>query len=218
MPSKARIAARDYMLPEIEKIISSHKSLRKGQRGPDTHRSILRAGVLFLCATWEVYCEDVVREVAKKLLNQFDDPLKLPGDMQNQLKAAVHHESMVKSTPLRLAGTGWRDVYFQEVDSACGRFNTPKSDKLNDLFKKWVGCKNISSYWSLGAPEIDRFVTLRGEIAHKGSEAAVVSREELVHFKAVVSKTINETDDALYGYLRQPSLLGFAPWQKTSKS
>lgn len=141
MPSKARIVARDNMIPEVVKIIEAHRLLRVGNRGRDPHKSILRSSILLLCATWEVYCEAVLEECVEKLVLSKSDPTQLPMDMQNQLKAAVHNENFLKSSPLRLAGDGWRRVYRDEVYSACRRFNTPKSEKLNDLFKKWLGVK-----------------------------------------------------------------------------
>lgn len=217
MPSKARRNARDYMIPEVEKILSAHKELRNGKKGPDSQKSILRSGVLFLCAAWEVYCEDVVKECADKILESVDDPEKLPNDMKAQLKAAVHHANVVESKPLRLAGLGWRTVYREEVESACRRFNTPRSDKLNDLFKKWVGFRDVSSVWSIGSKEIDAFVSVRGEIAHRGSESPPVTQDQLRHFKSIIAKSIIETDDALYEYLKGERLIGFAPWQKTQK-
>ncbi|WP_461478897.1 HEPN domain-containing protein [Pararhodobacter aggregans] len=205
------------MLPEVGRIIEAHVMLRKGCRGPDPHKSILRGSVLMLCAAWEVYCESVLVEAVDKILQKKIDPLELPKDMQGQLRAAVHDQDVFKSQPLKLAGFGWRTVYKDEVASACSRFNTPKSDRLNDLFKKWLGIKEIAKSWSYGAKEIDRFVSLRGEIAHRGGDSESVTREEAIHFKAIVAKSIQETDNAIYEYLKDPALLAAAPWQRTSK-
>lgn len=217
MPSRARTYARDKMLPEVSQIIDGHTRLRRGQRGPDPDKSILRASVLMLCATWELYCESLLKESVDKLLQHFADPTKLPNDMQGQLKAAVHAEHVVKSTPLRLAGFGWRSVYAESVRSACDRFNTPKSENLNDLFKKWIGLKIISDCWTCGKSEIDDFVSLRGEIAHRGSDSKAVSKDECNHYRTVIEKCIRECDDAMYDYLRKPELLANVPWQRTSK-
>jgi len=70
MLSKARIKARDRMLPEIGKLLDAHTELRKGKRGPDNHNSILRSSLLMLCATWELYCENLAFEAAMKLRSQ----------------------------------------------------------------------------------------------------------------------------------------------------
>ena len=217
MPSQARIVARDNMLPEVGRIVEAHTELRKGCRGRDTHISILRGSILLLCATWEVYCESVLEEAVNKILKMKSDPYDLPKDMQSQLIAAVHDPVMIKSQPLKLAGIGWRAVYEQEVSNACARFNTPKSDRLNDLFKKWLGMKVISDCWSCGSQAIDEFVSLRGEIAHRGGDAQRVSRDDVTRLKAMITRSILETDDAIYKYLKSPDLLGVAPWQKTTK-
>jgi hypothetical protein len=217
VPSRAKAYARDKMLPEVSRIIEGHSRLRKGKTGPDPDKSILRASVLMLCATWELYCESLLTESVEKILNHCTDPFALPGDMQAQLRAAVHDENVVKSTPLRLAGVGWRKVYTDSVESACGRFNTPKSENLNDLFKKWIGLKMISDCWTCGKSEIDDFVSLRGEIAHRGSDSKAVTKDECNHYRVVIEKCIRECDDKMYEYLRDSKRLDAAPWQKTSK-
>lgn len=217
MPSKARINARDRMLPEIERIILAHRTLRKGKKGRDDQKSILRSAVLMLCGTWELYCERVVLEAAFKIARCISDHSGLPEAIEMQLKQEVHHEIWQKSDPMRLAGSGWRIEYVKIVNRKCRKLNTPKSANLDDLFKQCLGLKNISKTWGEPSSEIDQFVSLRGEIAHRGSDSAGVSRDEASHYKHLISKVISATDDAIYDHLKKTDLLGKAPWQKTGK-
>lgn len=218
MPSRSRIVARDKMLPEVEMLMDAHSTLRKGKKGPDNHNSVLRSSIVMLCATWELYCESVVAEVAFKILKKIEKVDVLPEAIKKQLIQAVYHENVWKSDPLKLAGTGWKLVHIEIVRMKCRELNTPKSENLDDLFKQCLGFKDISKCWSYGSGEIDKLVRLRGSIAHRGSDAEKVSRETAAHFKSVISKSISETDDALYDYLKLPHFLNAAPWQKTAKS
>jgi len=217
MPSKARINARDRMLPEIDRIIEAHHTLRKGRRGRDDQKSILRSAILMLCGTWELYCESVVLEAAIKIARHLEKPIKLPEEVKLQLKQAVHDVTMVKSDPMRLAGEGWRIEYLKIVRQKCSALNTPKSENLDKLFRQCLGLKDISLAWPVSPDEVNKFIRLRGEIAHRGSDSRAVSREDAKHFRSVISKAISATDDAIYDYLKDPAYIGRAPWQKTSK-
>lgn len=205
------------MLPEVERLVASHKELRKGKKGPDPHNAILKSSVLLLCAIWELYCEAVLEEAVEKLLNSKENVTELPEAIKTQLIQAVYDKNVWKSDPLKLAGFGWRDVHMKIVGDKCAAFNTPKPTPLDDLFKKMLGLKEISKSWSTSNGEIEGFVTLRGEIAHRGTDASSVSREKATHYKAMISKTITETDDAVYDFLKLAENCGKAPWQKTSK-
>ena len=104
MPSRARIRARDQMLPQIDLLLEAHKELRKGKKGPDNHNSIVRSAIVLLCAAWKIYCEAVTREAKLKLLRAVDDVGKLPESVQKQLVQAVHHENVWKFRSLKV---GW---------------------------------------------------------------------------------------------------------------
>ena len=216
MPSQARILARDKMIPEVQRLIESHKELRQGRRGRDPYNAILKSSVVMLSATWELYCEAVLCEAASKIIEHHQGPDTLPEAIKAELKNAVHHTEAVKSEPLKLAGDGWRTVYRDHVSDACARFNTPKTENLDRLFKRYIGLRNLSGKWHHTGVEIDKFVTTRGESAHRGTDAENVSRTDATHFKAMIFRTISDTDDALYEYLKKKQITGRAPWQKTS--
>ncbi|MBF9051293.1 hypothetical protein GTA62_08315 [Roseobacter sp. HKCCD9010] len=205
------------MIPEVGLLIASHTELRRGKKGRDPHNSILKSSVMMLCAIWELYCESVLEEAVAKLLEAKSDPQTLPDAIKGQIKQAVYHENVWKSDPLSLAGFGWRDVHLRIVKERCASFNTPKPKQLDDLFKKMLGLKELSKSWTVQPSEIENFVKLRGEIAHRGTDAANVPRDDAIHYKVMISKTISETDDAIYDFLRAEENTGRAPWQKTSK-
>ena len=217
MPSRARINARDRTLPEVQMLIESHSELRKGKKGPDSHNTLLRSAIVILCASWELYCEQVAVEATFKIMRSLRLVEGLPEAIKKQLMLQVHDENVWKSTPLRLAGNGWKIVHINCVNQKCKDLNTPKAANIDQLFLHSVGLKDVSKSWSHGADEIDRLVRLRGAVAHRGADSDRVTKETVSHFKSVISKSISETDDALYDYLRQPSFVGKAPWQKTKK-
>ena len=108
------------MLPEVSRIIDGHTRRRKGQKGPDPDKSILRASVLMLCATWELYCESLLMESVDKLLQRFSDPSDLPQDMQGQLKAAVHNVGHVVKAQLRAVPVSLEMQRIYDDSLSCG--------------------------------------------------------------------------------------------------
>ncbi len=168
-----------------------------------------------LCASWELYCESVLIEALDKLLEYKENPDTFPDAVQMQLKTAVHGDNAAKSRALELAGDGWKKVLRDAAVDKVGRFNTPKPENIDKLFRQFLGVKDLSSSWAGGAEEVESFVVLRGDIAHNGVEAEKVNRDSATHLKAVISKVVTETDDALYAFLREET--GKAPWQKTAK-
>jgi hypothetical protein len=216
MPSQARIKARDKMLPAIDRLVESYAELRTGRRGPDPHNAILQAGVVMICATWELYCESVLVEAANKLVQKVNDPTRLPEAVKRRLKLAVHDKEVDKSDPLALAADGWKLKLLETVGAESRTLNTPKSERIEALFRVNLGLRNLPNSWTHSAAEIDDFVTLRGDIAHNGTDASNVSQTQIRHIKSLVSKTITDTDDAVYEYLKRPDITGAAPWQRTN--
>jgi hypothetical protein len=216
MPSRARIIARDKMLPEVGRIIEGHATLRRGNPGPDPHNAILKSGMIFLCAVWEIYCEDVLIESVKKVLEHFDDPRKLPQAVQMQMVIATHHEKFAMSRAMELAGNGWKDVHLEATRNAVRSLNTPSPAKIDKLFKVHLGTKPSDS-WTHNSSDIDEFIRVRGEIAHRGTDAKRITRSELKRDKDMISKLIKDTDEHLYDFLRGQKMLGRVPWQKTSR-
>lgn len=148
MPSKARTLAKDKMLPEVRRLLESHAELRKGSKGPDPHNTVLKSAVVFLCATWEYYCENVALEAVKKIAGSDIKPADLPDAIKWQLKLSVYDADLNKSNPLNLAGDGWKEVLVGVGEKYCEALNTPKSKPIDKLFQKCIGLKKVSERWS----------------------------------------------------------------------
>jgi len=217
MPSKARIQFRDKALPAVERLVDSHTALRKGAKGPDPHNTVLQASVFILCAAWERYVEDVLIESLEKLLKCRISPKEFPDSVQIQIKQAVHHENLHHADILKLAGDGWKDVHRESAQERIEKFNTPKPENIDKLFFQQLGLKDLSAKWSTDPAEIKAFVVTRGDIAHNGIDAEKVSKDDTIHFKTILARTVKETDEAIYEFLKAPEQTGKAPWQKTAK-
>jgi HEPN superfamily RiboL-PSP-like protein len=80
------------------------------------------------------------------------------------------------------------------------KLNTPKTEQIDDLFNRALGIPKISAgwYWNnmpreRATRKLDDFVTLRGDVAHRGSSANKIHKADVTnyysHVKLLVGKT-----------------------------
>jgi len=106
-------------------------------------------------------------------------------------------------------------VHVDHAENLAGWMNAPKSTNVNDLFQKVVGIARLSDCWSIGAAEIDAFVEVRGDIAHRGRHAAYVVIGGLGYYHQQVTATAVETDNAVREYLIANTPGGRNAWRAT---
>jgi hypothetical protein len=125
MPSNAYQLFKKNLI-DVDRLIESHEKLKSGNQGKQGLGHITRSGVLMLCAAWEVYVEELVKEAAVKFAEKVDSPDNLPKQAQKQLSNFVKN-SKDELKPLSLAGDGWKEVYLENTTELTDKFNTPKS-------------------------------------------------------------------------------------------
>ena len=213
MPSDA-FATFDYNVVDVDRLIANHAALsgtRAGRRGLG---HITRSAVVMLCAAWELYVEQVLVECATHLA-QRALPTDLPTDVQASLSDYVKtHKHQLK--PLHLSGDGWRTVYIDSVREQAQRLNTPKSVRVDPLFLEHLGAPSLSTHWTIGATALDSFVTVRGEIAHRGRQAPYIPIGELVRYRNDVRWVAVDTDNHVVEHLKACCPGTRKAWRKTA--
>ena len=213
MPSAAFQAFR-YNIVDVDRLIESHESLHGGTVGKKGLGHITRSGIVMLCASWELYLEMLSVEVAVHLSNECISPDLLPNKVQHVL-AKMAKDSKHELKPLEFAGDGWKQVLKNHAEDLCRGINTPKAGVINELFHRVTGLENISDSWSHGKEKIDKFVSVRGDIAHTGRHADYIKIGELSEYRAIIDLSAVETDNALATYLRSISPKKIKPWKVT---
>ena len=215
MPSDARQKFKTKMLPDVKAMLSAHTQLNPMGKGRRKLGHITKGGVLLLCAAWELYIEEVIEQVATKLLHVANEPKDLPMSAQKRLAALAGETKKDELRALSLAGEGWKIVYSDGLRLKLAGFNTPKSGPVDELFLSWVGKSSLSDCWSHGTSEINGFVSVRGDIAHRGADADYVTKAALDTYRKRVEETIKETDDCLAEYVKDCTIYGKFPWRRT---
>lgn len=166
-----------------------------------------------LCASWELYVEELAVEIAGYLADRANAPSELPLLVQKELSRVVkEHKHDLK--PLELAGAGWEQVYKAHVKEVMGSLNTPKAAPIDDTYKRLLGWENPSANWSRGKDFVNEFVKTRGDIAHRGSDANYVRINDLRdNYIAGICSTVVEHDNAACDFINLVSN-GGRPWRR----
>lgn len=215
MPSTAYKHFRVNMI-DVARLVEAHGELSPSHPGKRALAHITRSGIVMLCACWELYAESVLIEAVRYLSSKYNSPDQLPLDVRKNLSSKVK-EAKHHLKPLELAGDGWKAVYDAYCCEDVRALNTPKSEKLSPLFRKYLGISNVSTLWNIDASVIDGFVELRGKIAHNGRFTEYVSITTLKTYANTIYRNGLHMDNQLCGYVH--GLVGgtVQPWRRASK-
>jgi len=72
------------MMRDVDRIIQTHSSIQNGTPGNMGLGHLTRAGVLLLCAAWELYIEEVIIELVKHSIGRCVSPDDLPNIAKKQ--------------------------------------------------------------------------------------------------------------------------------------
>lgn len=169
-----------------------------------------RSGIVLVSAIWEAYCEDLAAEALGHMVMHATEPSELPTSLRrrvaDELKKDPHHES-----PWKLAGDGWRAFLTERLqrlqDARNLGLNTPKADNIDGLFLKTLGLADLSEAWywpgmsaEQAREKLDRFIVLRGDIAHRG--AAGVRRKRVTEFLNHAKRLAGKTDAKVNAFVQ----------------
>ncbi|UWR21474.1 HEPN domain-containing protein [Sulfitobacter sp. S190] len=202
-------------MPDVQKLLKTHEELNPPGRGRRHLGHITRSGVLSLSSAWELYVEDVTIECAEFLIAGSDVPDALPNRVKGQLVKTAKSDKHDFGV-LLLCGEGWKNVFLSAVRQNCSILNTPKFGQISSLFHDWLGvdANDLENAWSYSREDLNNFVSLRGEIAHRGPDAPYVRRNELRNKVELIDRLTIETDNFLRNYLRRVATANRSPWNR----
>jgi len=203
MPSDAR-RAYDKNCKDIQRLLEIHADVGGDAPGRKWGLEVLnKSAVVLMCAFWEAYCEDLAAEGLAHIVKHAKSADALPELLRKQIARELRDDKH-ELAPWNLAGDGWRAVLTARLSSLQEernrRLNTPKAENIDDLFERALGIPRISTYWKWqgmsaeqARTKLDGFVTLRGDIAHRGGAAAGVRKGQVTDFQAHVDRLVGKT-------------------------
>ncbi len=201
-------------LRDVHRLVLLHDNLKGTGRGRRGLGHLTRGGILLLCAAWERYCEALVEEAAKYLSQHVPAITAMPAPTGQKVR---DHANSGKTTwtAAQVAGSSWSNVYLDYVKIQTASLNTPKSQKLTMLFKNCLGIPDVASFWTSPTADVDAFVTLRGEVAHRGTSSKYVRIGQLQDLEALTTRLGVDTDNKVAQYLKTAAGTNRLPWNRT---
>jgi hypothetical protein len=214
MPSKA-FSVFKKNLRQTDKLLANFNGLRPPTRGRKHYDHLTRAALLFLCSTWEVYIEEVSKEVCEILSSRLSSPDELPVSIQKKLSSKVKNASH-ELEPITLA-KDWKRYYASTVCAYTDRLNTPKKDRVLNILLDYFGVDEQIALVKIPSLEfIDAIVSVRGEIAHNIYTGEYFSSATVVGHKETIIKLVVEIEEFFWDYIPSISTSNKArPWQNT---
>lgn len=213
--ASSAFADYEFNVMDARRLLQAHALMVEGKPGKKGFGHITRSGVVMLCAAWESYQEAVIVEGVKYVAGELGSPKSLPKSVKKYISAHVKADKN-ELRPLDLAGDGWRDIYLGLAKSSTENLNTPKSDRLVELFDRLLGIADIAALWTVGSQAIDDFVSVRGEIAHNGRNAPYTKASTLKMYIDMIDRAVREQDNKLCDLLKATAAGAKQPWRKTA--
>lgn len=197
---------------QVDKFLEAydfHNANKKGRKSLD---HFTRAALVFLCSAFEVYIEQITIEVSKIVIKSRKTPGELPKKIQKKISNYVKNNKD-ENEPIYFAND-WKQYYQDLVKTQTKSLNTPKQNKITELFEHYLGIDAKIVNDKVMLSEIDEIIALRGEIAHNVVAKQYLKKQSVIEHNDIICKVVKDIDRLFYDELADD--LGKRPWQNTS--
>lgn len=212
MPSKAYGTFKSN-LKQVDRLLEAFVKMRTPTKGRKCLDHFTRAALIFLCSSWEVYIEQVSNESGRLIANKLNVPGQLP-EIAKKTVAKKIKDSKHELSPIEFSND-WKQYYCDLINEYTSMLNTPKKDKIMELFNKYIGVPGeriISEVPSLG--RINKIVSDRGNIAHNIYTDEYLKKETVDDYYQIIVQLVKEIEILLWNYIPEVTD-GKRPWQNT---
>ncbi len=203
MASKAR-RAFDENCEDIKRLLEIHGDLGGDAPGRRRRLEVLnKSAIVLVTSFWEAYCEDLAAEGLDHLVAHAGDVNVLPVELRKQVARELERDDHELAS-WKLAGDGWRSVLSSRLDDLREernrKLNTPKTAQIDELFLKALGVPKVSTSWkwnnmsvAQASRKLDKYVELRGSIAHRGVAGTSVRKQSVDDYYGHVGLLVSKT-------------------------
>lgn len=204
MPSKAR-QSFDANVKDVDRLLELHTQVGGTGKGRRYGLEVLnKSAVVLITAFWEAYCEDIAAEGLEHLVKEAPSADALPKSLKKQIAKELK-DDVNQIAVWDISDGKWRGYLSQRLsklqEQRNWNLNTPKSGQIDELFENAVGIERISDVWTLSnktgpiqaRKKLDAFVSLRGNVAHRGAHDGGVMRKDVVDYFALVKSLAGKT-------------------------
>lgn len=199
MPSKSYYGFRKNA-KQVDRLLDAYCNALSPTRGRKHLDHFTRSALLFLCAAWEVYIEQVAIECVKIISAKISSPIDLPKEVKKNLSSAVKSDKHDLS-PMQFAHN-WKEYYSKQVLIYIDGLNTPKKKHVLDIFQHYLGIPQNTMLAQVPTlNKVDDIVKTRGDIAHNVFVEEYLRKETVDSYYATISRAVTEIEILLWNYL-----------------
>jgi hypothetical protein len=213
MPSKARTSLDDN-LKDVKRLMEFHSQAGGDAPGRRYNLEVLnKSAIVLITSYWEAYCEDIASEALEYIVANSPNAAVLP----KEIKKIVAKEIKAAQNELEawsLSDDGWRAFLRSRLETMKEardrKLNTPKYGNIDDLFRSAIGLENATGCWNWSKKltaqkareKLDKYVSLRGEIAHRGNTETAVTKVKVEDYLEFVSRAAAKTGGAVNKHVK----------------
>lgn len=213
MASQARNAF-DRNVKDVDRLLEIHADVGGDAQGRRFGLEVLnKSGIVLITAIWEAYCEDLAAEALEHLVTNVPSGSALPKELKQKIASDIKADKNDLAM-WDLADAGWKARAKARLASLVvgrnRRLNTPKSDQIDELFAAAIGLATVSSAWNWqrmsvtqARAKLDKFVELRGAIAHRGAAASGVKKADVINYLTHIKSLVRKTGGRVNSHLKK---------------
>ena len=214
MGSKARKRFDDNAV-DIERLLELH--VESGGTSPGRRRGLEvlnKSAIVLITSFWEAYCEDIAAEGLENIVKHGASSDSLPKEIKQSIAKELKSD-LNELAVWSLCGDGWKEVLKNRLErlqeQRNKRLNAPRTQNIDDLFLQALGLSSVSSSWrwakkmtaTRAREKLDKYITLRGEIAHRGVAAKSVTKAQVEDYFDFIKGLVAKTDGAVNYHARK---------------
>jgi RiboL-PSP-HEPN len=228
MPSEARKSLKKN-LEDIDRLMELHEKIGGTVPGRRYDLEVLnKSAIVLTTACWEAYCEDIAAEALDHIVKHSKTSDKLPKELKKtiakELKADGHD-----LTIWEIADGKWKEYLSKRLKDLQKKrnrkLNTPKTAQIDLLFLDAVGIAKMSSSWkwtgmsvASSAEKLNKFVELRGAIAHRGSSVESVTKAKVKSYRDFIERLASKTGGKVNSHVKQATGVPLWPVKRKKKT
>jgi len=226
VPSKARVAFNKNA-EDIERLLEIHATIGGDAKGRRYQLEVLnKSAVVLVTAIWEAYCEDIAAEALDHIIANVPNASALPKELMKRIARDIKAEPN-ELAMWDLADGGWKTRVKNRLAALTAernrRLNTPRSENIDQLFSSAIGLLSVSESWSwtnmptqTAKDKLDKYVSLRGAIAHRGKGGASVKKVNVEEYFEHVKRLVRKTGGKVNSFVRK--VTGKSLWARLTKA
>ncbi|EQD51540.1 hypothetical protein B1B_10979, partial [mine drainage metagenome] len=187
----------------------------KGGTGPGRRYGLEvlnKSAVVLITSFWEAYCEDIAAEGLECIVTHAKASDVLPKEIKKiiarELKSDINELAIWD-----ISDDKWRAVLRTHLiklqETRNRKLNTPKHMNIDDLFESAIGLAKVSLKWGFKKrspiqtrAKLDKFVELRGEIAHRGKAKSSVKKTTAVDYLELIKQVAARTGGVVNAHVK----------------